>query len=556
MKQQNTMKNLLILFFLSFSFVLNAQDFTITNFEINLEITKEGSFLVKEIIDVHFDKKKRGIYRDIPTTYSINNAKVNMGVGNIDVLGHDYKVEKIKDKVNIRIGNPDIYVTGDQQYIISYKIEDGIISYQEHQEFHYDLTGNEWEAPIENVYFTITLPKGITLGPSDYKITGGRKNEMLDLAVINQVDSRTLKGNSLQPLAQYNGLTAAIKLPKNYLDVASNNVTFFEAEEEKVYQPWYIALPLALFAWFLSFWRKMRKTDFVAENDDVKTYPPEGLTSAHVGAFIDQTSHTRDIVSLLPYWGSEGYLEMKQIGDEVFLYKIKNIPPEYPEYEHIIFDRLFHDSEVSKISDLKTKFYPTLQKATSLLTKEIELQEYYNPKYTQFFKGPKLFLFPIVMVILGILSFIYLQLVFLGIGFIVLGLASLLLSLFKLPLTYKGAKLKSEIDAFQRFVKNPDKGVLETILEKDPSYFNKIFPFAVAFGMEKPFLSSLEPYISSAPYWYHSDLNNNSFSNFSSSFQPEVIQSAFSSVPGSSGGSSGGGFSSGSGVGGGGGGSW
>ena len=72
----------------------------------------------------------------------------------------------------------------------------------------------------------------------------------------------------------------------------------------------------------------------------------------------------------------------------------------------------------------------------------------------------------------------------------------------------------------------------------------------------KNFLKRMKPHMQYAPLWYHMDNNNRSYSSFSTSFKPEVIQSAFSSAPQSSTGSSGGGFSSGGGVGGGGGGSW
>ena len=155
------------------------------------------------------------------------------------------------------------------------------------------------------------------------------------------------------------------------------------------------------------------------------------------------------------------------------------------------------------------------------------------------------------------MSFIFFELVFLGIGFIAAAIGGFILPIFNLPLTKKGAKLKSEADAFKRFLKDPDQKVLEDVINEDPAYFDKMFPFAVAFGLEKAFLSNMDPYMSSAPYWYYTSQQNNSFANFRTGFQPEVIQSAFSSAPHSpSSGSPGGGFSSGGGVGGGGGGSW
>lgn len=555
------MKQLTTLLLLLFPILFNAQDFTITNFKVNLEINSDGSFEVEETIDVFFHQKRRGIIREIDNEYKVNGNTLFLDITNINIQDHEYKVDSRKEKVSIRIGNPDIYITGDQQYRISYRIKNGIIDYPEHQEFHYDITGNRWDAKIEQVDFTIILPRSITFGVDDIKVTGGRENQNLEVAEIKQVDSRTIKGNSTTSLKRHNGITAAIRLPKRYLEVTNNQTTFYksaqDSPEKNPDKPWFIALPLALFGLFVSYWRKLRQINFVADEDEIRIYPPEGLTSAHVGGFIDQSSNTRDIVSLLPYWAGEGYIKMKQIGDDIYLYRMKNLPPEFPEYEHIIFERLFSDSEVSKIADLKTKFYTSLQSAQSLLTSEIKAQDYYDPKYSKIFRGPLMALFPITMIALGIFSLIYFKLIALGIGFIVFGIIGLFLSFFKLPFTKKGARLKSEIDSFKRFLEDPDEKVLESVLKEDPNYFDKMFPFAVAFGLEKIFLKRLEPYMHVAPYWYRGENDNISFTSFSNSFKPEVIQSAFSSTPHtSSGGSSGGGFSSGSGVGGGGGSSW
>lgn len=553
-----TMKKLITLLFVSITFLLTAQDFTITNFNINLEIDEKGAFHVQEIIDVNFTKKKRGIYRDIETLYKINGGILDIDLRNINIEGHEYKIDKRKEKVSIRIGSPDKYLIGDQKYIISYTINKGIITYPEHLEFVYDLTGNNWQARIENVDFTITLPKSITLANSDFTITGGRDGESLNLGTIRQVDSRTLKGNSYIALDEKNGLSVAIKLPKQYLNVAQNNITFYEPPQPKEYKPWYLALPIAIFGFFISFWRKMRQTDYVStEDDSIQVYPPEGLTSAHLGGFIDQTANTRDIVSLLPYWASEGFIEMKQIGDEVYFYKMKNLDPGFPEYEHIVFDRLFEENDYSKISDLKTKFYTTLSKARSLLTKEVKRQDYYNQEYMNLFKSWKGILFPVSMILLAVISLAAFNLIFLGIGFILVAIGGFMLPLFKLPLTEKGANLKAEMDSFKRFLKNPEADVLEKVVNEDPSYFDRMFPFAVALGLEERFLDKLEPYMPHPPIWYHTDHHNPTFSTFRSGFKPEVIESVFSSSPHSaSGGSSGGSFSSGGGVGGGGGGSW
>ncbi|MDF1696642.1 MAG: DUF2207 domain-containing protein [Saprospiraceae bacterium] len=553
------MKKLLPFLFLFITILSYSQGFTIKNFDIKLEIKADGSYHIEETIDANFYEKRRGILRDIETSYIIQNRKINLDIVNINIAGHDYKVNKSKDKVSIRIGNPDVYITGDQTYRISYIIRKGIIGYPDHQEFHSDLIGNDILTRVDNVDFEIKLPKSITLQSEDMKVTGGPKGKNLNIVEIKQVDSRTLKGSSLRALNPKEGITAAIRLPERYLDVANNVVEYYEQEEQgakREQHPWYLALPLALFGYFVSFWRKLRKKDYIVDETTVTPYPPSGMTSAHVGAFVDQTAHARDIVSLLPYWASEGFVEMKQIADEIFLYKIKNLNPDFPEYEHLIFNKLFEENDVSKISDLKNKFYMTLMKAQSLLTKEVKLQEYYDPNYLKLFRTWRLILFPVAMIAVGIISMIAFQLFIMGIGFIALGLFGFILPLFRLPLTEKGAQLKSEIERFKRFLKQPDKKELARLLEEDPKYFDNMFPFAVAFGLEDPFLESVEPYMQTLPFWYHNDQGMNSFSTFRSSFKPEVIQSAFSHAPTSSSGGSGGGFSSGSGSGGGGVSSW
>lgn len=544
--------------FLSFCILLSAQGYTIENYSVDVNINQNGAYYIQEIIDVHFSDRRRGIIRNLETKYKINNGIVDLELQDIKVDGHKFKVSNNGNEISIRIGDPSIFLTGKQRYAISYTIKNGIITYPEHLEFHTDIIPNQWDTKIEKADFKIHFPKSITFQPEDMKVTGGRSGETQDVAVITQANSKTVVGNTKRELPKNNGVTVAIKLPKKYLDVASNNVSYYKTpakKESSNEQPWYFALPVLVFTVFISFWQRLRnKSKFVS--DEKRIYPPEGITSAHIGAFVDQTAHTRDIVSLLPYWASEGYIEMKKMGDETYLYKIKNIEPSFPEYEHIIFDELFKNSDVSKISDLKTKFFTTLSKARGMLTSEVNNQEYYDPEYMRIFRSWRVVVFPMLMIIIGIFLIVKFSFVFLGIGFFVAALGGVILSLFNLPLTEKGARLKAEIEGFKKFLKDPDEKTIAQVMNEDPSYFDTMFPFAVAFGFEKIFLEKMEPHMQYAPVWYNTGTQDRTFTAFKDGFKPEEIQSVFSSAPHSSGGSSGGSFSSGSGVGGGGGSSW
>ena len=98
------MKHILTFLFISLSIFLHAQDFTITNYTIDLEINADGSFDIKETIDVNFSAKKRGIYRDIDNSYTVNGGKFYLDIYDIEIPNHKYKVDKNKNKVSIRIG--------------------------------------------------------------------------------------------------------------------------------------------------------------------------------------------------------------------------------------------------------------------------------------------------------------------------------------------------------------------------------------------------------------------------------------------------------------------
>ena len=562
---QTILKSQLLLAFIFFAGLAMAQDYEITKFDTNIEITKEGHLNIEETIDVHFNKKRRGIIRSFENKYETNNKVFRFNIKNIDVEDHQFKVSKSKNDVSVRIGNPSKYIRGDERYVISYTVKDAILPFSDHQEFHYDIAGHNWDTSIDELTFEISLPKGLTLSPSDLKITGGLKNQNLDIAEIHQIRPQTITGRTTKKLSKRQGITTAIRFPSRYLAVANNEIEYYEsatsneAKNPRIYKPWYLALPLTVFSLFYTFWSRMRKNNWEEDNEATLPYPPEGITSAHLGGFIDQTSNFRDIVSLFPYWASEGYIEMKQIGDEIYFYRLKNLPTDFPEYERTLFDKIFEAKASTKLSEITSEHHSQISKAKSLLHKEIRNQEYFNSEYSYYFKSWRFILFPLIMFAIGMVSLIQFNLVFLGIGCFVVGFAGLILPLFKLPLTEKGAKLKSEAKAFECFLKNPDSKEIEELLNNDPSYFDKVFPFVVAFGFDESFLETVSPHMTESPIWYQSDQANHSFSTFSEGFRPEKIQSAFStSVHDHSGSfsSGGGGFSSGSGMGGGGGSSW
>ncbi len=145
------------------AFTAYAQDFTINKFHADISINEDSSFAVKEIIDVEFHKLKHGIYREIPFKYTDergNRIKTPLEVLSVtDESGNEwkYKTKKTGNVINIRIGDPKKYVEGHQKYVITYRVVNAILFFDDHDELYWNVTGNYWWAPIKEASANITL---------------------------------------------------------------------------------------------------------------------------------------------------------------------------------------------------------------------------------------------------------------------------------------------------------------------------------------------------------------------------------------------------------------
>jgi len=159
---------IVFLFFLTGISVF-AQDFDIKNYDIDITLKDNGALKIKETIDVFFTKAKHGIYKDIPTRYTIDfqpnlekarykllqNDLLTMPISGIKVHKHPYKLDPQDNYLRIKIGDADETVEGNQQYIIEYEVDNIVAFYDNHSELHWNLIGEYWKARIEKATYTI-----------------------------------------------------------------------------------------------------------------------------------------------------------------------------------------------------------------------------------------------------------------------------------------------------------------------------------------------------------------------------------------------------------------
>ena len=168
-------KRLLPFLFLSFFFVLSVDSYAyshdkeITEFIVDIVINEDSSIDVVERILMDFgDNQNHGIIRLIPFAYGENAEYRELEIVFIDVTdenGVPYKYAEYDEYYshNLKIGDGDIYVTGQNWYYISYHVDNVINGFESHDELYWNVTGNEWDFPIKSVHASVVLPEGAKL---------------------------------------------------------------------------------------------------------------------------------------------------------------------------------------------------------------------------------------------------------------------------------------------------------------------------------------------------------------------------------------------------------
>ena len=154
---------LLLAIFLFFTLPAFARSWYISDFSDNILIQSDGSALIRERITLVFEGEWHGIHRTIPVDYpgpGGTTYRLFFKVQSVtDGAGH-----KLKYESQTQNGNRDlkIFIPGavdtTRTVEIAYLVRNGIRYFDDHDEFYWNVTGNDWPVPIDHVTATVTLP--------------------------------------------------------------------------------------------------------------------------------------------------------------------------------------------------------------------------------------------------------------------------------------------------------------------------------------------------------------------------------------------------------------
>jgi uncharacterized membrane protein len=550
-----------------------AKELRIENFDAHIVVASNGTIDVTETIQAHFiGSGWHGLYRSIPVEYVTPqglNYTLFVDVQRVtDGNGHSLKFDSSRvlqyRKLKIYVPGADNSV---QMIFIEYTVSDAIKFFEDHDELYWNVTGDEWDVPIQSAHVNIILPAGVS-NIRAAAFTGAygshAKDAEIDVAA-NGVEARTTA-----PLPYHGGLTVAVALDKG----AIREPTAADSVGRFLRSNWPLFLPAGVFCVMFYLWwtrgRDPRLRPIAAQYE-----PPDQLTPGEAGTLVDNSADMRDITASIVDLAVRGCLVIEEVQKDrmlglmhekdynFILQKDRSQWSVLKAHEQALLDGFFTAGtagETISMDSLQNRFYKSLPIMRSAIFDSLVSQGFYRRRPDSVRSayigagvvvgalmlwgggalGRAQGIAPLPFIIGGIVS----GLVICGFGW------------FMPAHTEQGTRALENVLGFEDFLNHVEADRFNRTI-KTPQMFEKFLPFAMAFGVEKNWSKAFEGIMTQPPGWYRGGSGAIFYPvNFTSNLNSmsSRASSVMASAPRSSGGSGFGVGSSGGGFGGGGGG--
>lgn len=538
----------------------------IKNFHSIIKINADGTVDISEQIQYDFGADwKHGIFRPIPKTKTnLDGDRFKMTFGGFSVTDsngepYQFKDESTAKEVVLKIGDPDNTITGVNTYVINYKVSGALTYFEDHDELFWNITGTEWPVPIDKASTTIILPEVLPsddIGAVCYTGSAGSDAQNCEISLSGK-ELAIAATTEFQPKE---GMTIAVSFPKGLIaqleaqkDTPDFMTSLFYVLFVIASLAWFIFLPLYIFIkWFRGRLNTKRKQRVVAAwFDPPKHNDKTFFTPAETGPLLDKNVDHKDITATIIYLAQRGYLkihvEKKSVlgikKDNVKFEKLKDFDGGLSSMEKTLLTGIFSDGSLVEAKSLKnsTVFAQALRDFKKDIGKWLQTEGLFEGDIN---KTASLY------TTLGVIAAVTFNLILVPVAFI-FGRKST-------RRTDLGIEKYSKAVSLRNFLESQTEQL--DFQSKNQMFFERLLPYATAFGAEKVWAERFKDVKFTQPDWYDGDTANFvALSMLSHSINSSMGRStsSFSGSRSSSGFSSGfsGGFSGGGG-GGGGGGSW
>jgi uncharacterized membrane protein len=575
-----TIRSLLLIvvisaFFFPAASALSTRELRIENFHSETIVMPDGSIDVTETVQAHFiGGPWHGLYRTIPVeyvtpqglNYSLFLDVKRVADGNGRALKYESSRERHYRKLKIYVPDAD---NSTHNISIEYTVSDALRFFDDHDELYWNVTGDEWDIPIQSASARIILPEGTTNIRANV-FTGAYRSRAQNADV--EIAGNGVEVRTREPLRFHEGLTVAVAFDKGFVHeptAASRVVMFFRNN-------WPLGTPIAAFLVMFYLWwtrgRDPRLRPIAAQYE-----PPDQLTPGEAGTLVDNSADMRDITASIVDLAVRGFILIEEHQKDRMLglmhdkdynfivQKDRGTWATLKPHEQSLLEGLFTAGTVSEsvsMSSLENHFYTNLPEIKSEIFSSLITHGYYTRRpdsvrsayigagvvigFLVAFGGAKIAssqgTAPLTFIIAGLAT----------------GLVICAFGWFMPAHTEQGTRALEGVLGFEDFLVHVESDRFNRMI-KTPEMFEKFLPFAMALGVEKNWSRAFQGIMTQPPQWYRGSSYGPNFypMTFTNdlSYMSSQASSVMTSAPRSSGGSGfSGGGSSGGGFGGGGGG--
>jgi len=550
-------------FFLCLPALAHAE--SIRSFDADIALAPDGSFSVTETIVYDFeDAERHGIFRTLPLAhpepasawYKSRYVGIDIASVSLDGAPAPYITDTPGDTYEVRIGDPDRWVSGVHTYTIEYTARGALFFGSGTPELYWNVTGDGWAVPIEVATVLVTAPAGML--DSAHTCYRGVSGSTEICAATSTPEGVIV---SVEMLAPGEGVTIAQALVPESVEP--------QVLERTAHLLFALSAGVALVGLLITLAYRIYTRHKVTRSVIAEYEPYAGVRPMYAGALIDGTLDARDITAGIVYLAEQGFLTIRKteksfLGFDTSDYELTltrdaaEVPSTFlAQVLSLLFGSEAEVGTVVALSDIKRNLpkqrlnQKILQKLKGVLAADMREEGYFEYSFAGNSEVRRYVLVALSAVLVSV-ALAFLSLVYLLLAGVVGIVALVLTAIVWTRRTEKGYEARRHLPGFREFlsVTDRDRFVFHNAPEKNPETFLAYLPYAIAFGVEEEWAKVFKDITVPTPEWYH---GSGAFTAAAFTHDLHTFTGALESAGTSA--SSGGG-ASGGGAGGGGGGSW
>lgn len=524
-----------------------------SSFTADYVLDPDGGATVTETIDYVFGTSggvKHGILRNIVTRQAVTDANGRSSEESFRYYALDLQSvtsptgaptdTKLTDQsggqTQIRIGDPNVTVSGTQSYVVKYHLANVMNPFPDHAEFFYNVFLQD-SVPKDKVKVTVTGPGGVTSARCVRGSDPGRDCDSAQAGqtavfmVDNLLGNEDLTIAASLPRAGFGELKPDIRAAGSSYDEGQAKVLTSLALAGGIGAPLVAAGVMGVLVatrgrdeWYAGVTPGLApgSTDAVAPGTvpppppapilrgrrpeiAVQFNPPPGVQPGMVGTIIDESADTIDVSATVMDLAVRGFLRIEEIQSGTMFartdWRLVQLAPPPGEmlrpYEATVLEGLFAEGSDVKLSDLKYKFRTTLNLAIRQMYTEVVERGWFRRSPQRQRAGWQALGF--LLIGAGAVSCFYLGVatraidrtggfgigipsgIVLGLGLIVAGLIFRILGKRMAAKTAAGSAVYAQSLGFRKYLETAEADQIR--FEEASAIFSRYLPYAIVFGV-------------------------------------------------------------------------